>query len=219
MPLAPMPLDVMPLDVMPIDALPIDALLGVAGFVTVAVITPGPNNTIVMTAATRGGFAAALPAIAGVVLGSLLLLTLIWLGAGALFEAEPRLRQVLMVAGAGYLAWLGWTLIRDAGQDDGRGSTATQPSSAIGLAAFQLLNPKAWILVLTAASTSAHASPDGGGFLLLAALFVILPTLCLALWAGAGVAIAQALRHPTMRRWFDRAMGVLLIASAGLLLL
>ena len=199
--------------------LPLEALLAVSGFLTVAVVTPGPNNTIVMTAAVRGGFVAALPPIAGVVLGGLVLLALVWLGAAALFEAEPRLRLALMIAGALYLAWLGWTLIRDAGREGDGGDTAALPGTTLGLVGFQLLNPKAWVLVVTAASTMAQSDPGAGGFVVLGLLFATISLLSLALWAGAGAAIAQALRNATRRRWFDRTMGALLILSAGLLLL
>ncbi len=38
-----------------------DALFAITGFVTVAAVTPGPNNFIVMGAAARGGFGAATP--------------------------------------------------------------------------------------------------------------------------------------------------------------
>ena len=59
-----------------------NSLLAVIAIVTVAAITPGPNNFIVMNAAARGGLDAVLPAITGVVGGSLFLMAIIWAGAG-----------------------------------------------------------------------------------------------------------------------------------------
>ncbi len=198
-----------------------EALLAVAGFVTAAAITPGPNNFIVMGAAARGGFGAATPLIAGVVVGSLALLTLVWAGAGVAFEAQPRLRSALTIAGCLYLAWLGASLIRQAGKSGRNGtSSATRklPSTAPGLAAFQFLNPKSWVMVLTA--TAAVTGDTGGVWSLaaLAAVFTAVTGVCLTSWALAGSAIADLLKEPRAKRWFDRAMGGLLIGSAALLL-
>ena len=195
-----------------------ESLPAVIGIITVAAITPGPNNFIVMAAAARGGMAAALPAMGGVVLGSLALLAIIWAGAGSAFEAAPDLRLVLRVLGALYLIWLGGMLVwtAGAGEGDGGGSDdRTLPSTAIGVAAFQLFNPKAWVLVLTA--TAAMAS-DPAGILVLATTFTVVSTPCLALWAFAGSAVSRWLSRPAPRLWFDRAMGALLVASAALLL-
>lgn len=187
-----------------------DPLLAVAGFVTVAAITPGPNNFIVMAAAARGGIAAAVPPIAGVVGGSLALLAIAWAGAGALFEAAPRFRLILLVAGAVYLAWLGGVLIWRT-RDDPSGKL---PSTAIGAAGFQLLNPKSWVLILTA---TAAMSGEAAGLITLAVTLAAITIPCLTIWACAGAAIARWLKRAQARRCFDRAMGGLLIASALLL--
>ncbi len=60
-----------------------EALIGAAGAIAAAALTPGPNNFVVMRTAARGGLAGALSAIAGVVLGSLALLAVVVAGAGA----------------------------------------------------------------------------------------------------------------------------------------
>ncbi len=189
-----------------------DPLLAVAGIITVAAITPGPNNFIVMAAAARGGIAAAVPPIVGVVGGSLALLAIAWTGVGALFEAAPRFRLILLVCGALYLAWLGVALIWRT--RDGPSNDAGLPSSALGLALFQLLNPKSWVLILTA---TAAMSGETSGLTALAATLAAVTIPCLALWAFAGSAIAHWLRRAQARRRFDRAMGGLLIASAAVL--
>lgn len=198
-----------------------EAFLAVAGFVTVAAITPGPNNFIVMGAAARGGFGAATPAIAGVVVGSLGLLGLVWAGAGAAFEAEPRLRAALALAGCLYLIWLGAMIIWRTGKSDGGASPPARrelPSTAPGVAAFQLFNPKAWVMVVTAAAATSGGTAGISSLVALAAIFAGVTSVCLTLWALAGAAIADLLMEPRIRRWFDRAMGGLLIASAGLIL-
>src|ERR1700688_931387 len=103
-----------------------EALIGAAGAIAAAALTPGPNNFVVMRTAARGGIAAALPAIGGVVLGSLLLLGVVVGGAGAAFEAVPHLRMALAIAGCLYLVYLGAQLLRGGS----RGGTERAPAPA-----------------------------------------------------------------------------------------
>ena len=182
------------------------ALLGVSGLVLVAAITPGPNNLVILREAARAGVTGALPAIAGIVAGSVALLAAVLAGAGAAFEAEPRLRSIIGIAGCLYLAWLGIRLLRSRGSQAAAGQL---PTGAPALFGFQFLNPKGWVMVLTATS----AAP-GAPLWHLAALFALIPLLCLLAWALLGSAISSALARPAVAVWFDRAMGALLLTSA-----
>ena len=198
-----------------------EALIGVTALILVAAITPGPNNLVVMQAAARGRAASAVPAILGIVLGSLALLAVAVAGAGAAFEAEPRLRTALSLGGCLYLSWLGLQLVMPTFRSEPRptrGGDKPLPTGVLGLFGFQFLNPKSWVMVLTA--TAASQSPEGalGTFLRLSALFVVIPTICLALWSSLGSAMARGLERPAVQRWFDRGMGLLLVGSAALLL-
>ena len=193
-----------------------ETLIPVAGIVAVAAITPGPNNFIVMAAA-RSGAHAAVPAAAGVVAGTLALLSVAWTGAGAAFHAAAWLRPAMTLAGASYLCWLGGCLMwhaRSKLPDGGVPAKVHLPSSGLGVAAFQFLNPKSWVLVLTA--TAAMAREPAAAFVL-AAIFVAVTLPCLALWAVTGSVIAERLTHPAAKAWFERSMGALLICSALLL--
>ncbi|MGH8195063.1 MAG: LysE family transporter, partial [Woeseiaceae bacterium] len=84
-----------------------DAWIAIAGILIVAFITPGPNNFLVLEAAARRGLLAALPVVAAVNLGGILLLALTWSGAGAAFDAIPQLAGLFAIAGGAYLAGLG----------------------------------------------------------------------------------------------------------------
>lgn len=193
-------------------------LEAVAAIVAVGAITPGPNNLVVMRAAARGGFPAALPAMAGVVLGSLALLAAAVAGVSALIEAVPHARGVLTLGGCLYLAWLGASLaLRGTAAPEDTGA-APLPAGALGLFAFQFLNPKGWVMTLTAVSAA-----DAGGVLAtfgrLLPLFAFIPAVCLGAWCSLGAALTRTWRRPRVRAWFDRGMGGLLVASALLLLL
>src|SRR4030095_11427989 len=89
----------------------VDALIAAAGILLVGALTPGTNNLVVMTACARAGVAGALPALAGIVLGTLAMTLIIVLGTGAAFAAEPQLRTAVTAAGCLYLGWLGFRLV------------------------------------------------------------------------------------------------------------
>ncbi len=185
--------------------------MSVAGFVTIAAVTPGPNNLIVLRAASRAGVGGALPAIAGVVLGGLAVLAIALVASDAAFAAEPRLRVAAGGAGCLYLMWLGLSLVRHAGRPSSGPARGLPAPSVAGLVTFQLLNPKAWVMVMTAIG----AMPTGAQpWWSLGVVFTVIPASCLLLWAIAGVALARWLAQPRIAAWVDCAMGVLLIATA-----
>ncbi|WP_193367300.1 LysE family translocator [Pelagibius marinus] len=199
-----------------------EALLAVTMMIGVAAASPGPNNLIVMTAAGRGGFAAAVPAIAGVVAGSLVLLVLVWAGAGKAFAALPPLRDLLRILGALYLVWLGLALVLSAlRQSEARPMAAPQalPGSLAGVALFQLVNPKSWVLVATAVAAVAAPMKDGEVLAALGFILVAVTLPCLSLWALAGAVILGRLESRRPRQCFDAVLGVLLVGSALLLVL
>jgi threonine/homoserine/homoserine lactone efflux protein len=184
----------------------------------VAAITPGPNNLVVLRAAGHAGLRGALPAIAGIVCGGLLLLAVTALGAGAVFAAHPPLRRLAGAIGALYLIWLGLSLCAAGVAPRHAAATSTAlPAGSLGLIGFQFLNPKSWVIVLTVLA----AMPVTGlrDCLPLAGLFVLIPTLCLLLWAALGAWLARWLVRPRVRRGVDIVMGALLVACAFLLLI
>lgn len=193
--------------------------LDIAGLVAVAAITPGPNNLVVMRTAARSGLVGTLPAIAGVVLGGLALLALVSAGAGAAFAAEPRMRTAITALGCLYLAWLGVRLIVGSSGDDQVGEPTRLPAGVMGLFGYQLLNPKAWIMVLTASSAATHGEDAVRAFVQLGVLFAVIPTGCLLLWSWSGSLLTRWLQRSRVRLWLDRVMGGLLIGFSIVLVL
>lgn len=185
------------------------ALLLLAG-----AMTPGPNNLVVWREAGRGGLRGALPAIAGIVVGSVLLLLLAVAGVAALLAGHPAWRLALAIAGSLYLGWLGVSLLgRALGCVPAAVPGPGAPAGIVGLAVFQFLNPKSWVLVLAATG----ATPPGElmarlPWLLL--LFGAIPLACLLLWAVFGAALAGTLARPAPRRWADGAMALLIVLCA-----
>lgn len=187
-------------------------LLAFAGFAFVSSVTPGPNNTMLLASGANYGFRRTVPHIAGISLGCMAMLLLVGLGLGQAFAAVPLLYDVLRWVGAAYLLRLAWKIAtagamtdRDAG--DGRPTTFWQA------AAFQWVNPKAWVMVVGAVSTYAPRDDFGRSVAVLAALLglVNVPSICV--WAGFGTALRPWLLHPGRGRVFNVAMALLLVLS------
>ena len=87
-----------------------DLLVALAVFCVVTLFTPGPNNLMLMTSGLNYGFRRGLPHLLGVVLGFTLMVLIVGLGLGAIFQAWPMLYVVLKYAGAAYLLYLAWEI-------------------------------------------------------------------------------------------------------------
>ncbi len=187
-------------------------MLAIAGLFFVAIITPGPNNVIVMSIAAARGFRAALPAMAGVVIGVTLLIIANLAGVGAIVAVSPVLKLALRSAGAAYLIWLGISMIRI--PTTAPGEATALPTTFRGVLTFQFLNPKAWAIVLTIVSSS---PPGFTAAVTLTSMLAVLSWVSLTTWASAGQVLSVWLRNDHRRRWFNRAMGALLVVFAILL--
>ena len=85
--------------------------VGIISFVAFAfsqVATPGPANMAMLATGARYGFRAALPFVAGVVLGKQLIIWPIGFGLMNLADQVPLLFVLLKYASAAYIIWLAW---------------------------------------------------------------------------------------------------------------
>lgn len=191
-------------------------LIPIMVLLVVASITPGPNNFIVMSLASRGGLPSAFPAIGGVLIGCLTLLGLAWMGVSGVVLDNPSLRSLLGMIGAAYLVWMGIALFRS--PEISKTAASKLPQSLPGLALFQLSNPKAWLLVTALTAAAAKDPGTGSSLAVVGSLFAIVCTTSLIVWATLGLSISSFLSSPPRRRGFNRLMGLLLIGTAPLMI-
>ncbi len=186
-------------------------LIAFITFSAVVAGTPGPSNALLTTVGARAGVRRGLPSLLGQVTGMGALLFAVTLGLGHVLLAHPLALQVLKWAGAAMLCLMAWR-IATAGQDEG---TAKAPAGFLGMAAFQWINPKGWLVSVAAVAT--FLDRHAGGALAQAAVFAVLFTLvalpCCAPWLASGAALQRYLRAPRARRVLNGAMAVLLAAS------
>ncbi|MGW6394762.1 leucine efflux protein LeuE [Streptomyces sp. NPDC055103] len=78
------------------------------------ILLPGPNSLYVLSVAARKGTRTAYKAAAGVFTGDAILMTLAALGAASLLQTTPLLFMIVKYAGAGYLTWMAYGMLRAA---------------------------------------------------------------------------------------------------------
>ncbi|MFJ7066636.1 leucine efflux protein LeuE [Streptomyces sp. NPDC101115] len=131
-----------------------------AGLVLI-ILLPGPNSLYVLSVAARKGTRTGYKAAAGVFTGDTVLMTLAALGAASLLQTTPLLFMIVKYAGAGYLAWMAYGMLR-AARDmwRTRGQAVADGPAADGAAGpverpyrralvISLFNPKAILFLIS----------------------------------------------------------------------
>ncbi len=180
-------------------------------FAIVASFTPGPNNTMLMASGANFGLVRSAPHMLGVVVGFAVLLLSIGLGLGGLFAAWPALQGVLQVGGALYLLYLAWKIATAKGV--GGGGSGARPQTFRQALAFQWINPKAWMIGVSAFATYAPKTGYVPAVLVIVAVFAAVNVPCALTWTGFGVGLRRFLDRPAVLRAFNITMAALLIAS------
>lgn len=188
-----------------------DLFLALIVFAFVTSITPGPNNFMLLASGVNFGFWRTLPHMCGIGVGFFTLLLGVGFGLGAVLTAYPQLHLALKVAGGAYLLYLAWKIAmsRSLGEKEG----GTRPMTFLEAAAFQWVNPKAWVMAVTAMAVYADPARPFLTMLLVATAFALVNFPSVSCWAGFGVALRGFLADPVRLKWFNIAMGVLLAAT------
>ena len=215
-----------------------------AGFVVVMSITPGPNNLMMMSSSALYGVRRTLPHWLGVQLGFNVLLVSAVFGLGELVDRFTWTLDVVKIGGSVWLAWMSLAFFRvalappaarnaaavedvAAGADNtGQGahepqkpSRRTRPFRSYEAALFQWVNPKAILMTVSAAGAYiALADTAGERALIFVITFVLFGAPCGLLWMLAGGVIHRFLTDRRHARILNGAIGVLLVATIGIIL-
>jgi threonine/homoserine/homoserine lactone efflux protein len=190
----------------------IELLLPLCTFAAITTITPGPNNTMMLASGLNYGFARSVPHLFGICCGFSFMIFATGLGLHAVFEQVPVLQTVLKYVGAIYLLWLAWKLAHAAPMSAEQKSLS-KPMSFLGAAAFQWINPKAWVMSLSALTTYLPQGFKVTDVALLAGVFGVIGIFCVGAWALFGVAMRSVLQDPRSVRIFNVVMALLLVAT------
>lgn len=189
-----------------------EAFLALLVYAFVTSITPGPNNFMLLASGVNFGFVRTVPHMLGIGIGFLVLLLAVGFGLGAVLTAFPVLHTGLKIAGGAYLLYLAWKIAvsRTLG---GKGEAKAQPMRFIDAAAFQWVNPKAWVMAITAMAVYTNPDRPFLSVLLISFAFAVVNLPSVSTWAGFGTALRGFLSDPVRLKWFNIAMGLLLAAT------
>lgn len=189
-----------------------EVLLPLAVFAFVSSITPGPNNMMLSASGVTFGFRRTVPHLFGVWIGFSLLLALCASGAGVLIERFPLFGLALRLTGSGYLLYLAWTMRRAFDAVGARGPG--RPLRLHEALAFQFVNPKAWVMGITAATVfGSELEPRWLAVASLCAVFSVINLPCICSWAALGAVIRPWLDSAGRRRLLGACVAVLMIYS------
>ncbi|MGH8400648.1 MAG: LysE family translocator [Gammaproteobacteria bacterium] len=114
------------------------------------VILPGMDMAYVMGSALVGGTRTGLSAVAGIVAGAICHVTMAVLGISVLLKLIPGAFNVMLLAGALYIAWIGFSVLRSDSvfkTDTRNGPRSNWQTFRRGIVSI-MLNPKAYLFTL-----------------------------------------------------------------------
>lgn len=189
-----------------------EVFLALLGYAFVTSITPGPNNLMLLASGVNFGFIRTIPHMLGVGIGFFVMLLAVGFGLGAVFTAFPALHLILKVLGSAYLLYLAWRIAttRTLGKE---GEAGAVPMTFLEAAAFQWVNPKAWVMALSAMAIYTNPDRPFLSIWIVAAAFALVNLPSVSSWAGFGTALRGFLSDPVRLKWFNIAMGVLLVLT------
>ncbi len=186
--------------------------LSILAFAITTCVTPGPNNAMIMASGLNYGVRRSIPHFAGIILGFPAMVLAVGLGIAQLFEVYPALHTALKILGAGYLSYLAYKIAIAPVSENS--SSEGKPFTFLQAAAFQWVNPKAWVLAVGATVTY---TTIGEGYVLqvltIGIIFLIFGAPCILLWLWGGASLKTLMREPRYVRIFNITMAVLLIGS------
>jgi len=179
------------------------------------VATPGPANMAMMATGARFGFRAALPFVAGVILGKQLIIWPIGYGIMEVASQIPLLFEILKFLSALYIIWLAWR-VANMRLSSGEPSLDA-PGFWSGLLVHPL-NPKAWAMILVGFTNFVES--DTATFyatLYIAASLLIIQIICHPIWTLFGDRIAKFIigkKYERVFMWFLALITVIFVLMA-----
>ncbi len=189
-----------------------EQILPLLAFILVMVGTPGPNNLMLMSAGANFGFRRSVPHILGISVGCQILLLAIALGLGQLLAAIPMLALVLKVLGGLFLFYMAVQLVKP---KPAKIETieGLRPLTFWQAALFQWVNPKAWLMIITAIATFSEQQSFALSVFSIAVIFFFMGIPLISAWNIGGVALKGWLGQGRRLQYFNYLMAALLLLS------
>ncbi len=191
---------------MPANPLPL------LSYVLISTFTPGPSNITSASMGVLHGYRKTLKMQAGLAIGVLLVMLLSGLISATLLRAFPILEPVLRYAGAAYILYLAYGILRAsyvfAGSD-------AKPLGFVHGFVLQILNPKLTVYAFTL--FTAFLAPMAGNaplLVLVAMLLAAISFVATSVWAFSGTGIKSHLQNPRLKTVVNVVLALALVYAA-----
>jgi len=180
-------------------------------------VTPGPNNAMLTASGIKFGFKKTIPHLIGIPFGHTIQITLVCFGLGNLFQKYPSIQYYLKWLCFFYLLYLGWKIL---GSLSNNKKETGRPLKFYEAALFQFINPKAWVVALTAATAF---FPNEENFITATifvagtAPFVCIPAICI--WALFGSSIKLIIKNTKIKKIIEYLLALLLVVTAVIIVI
>ena len=191
-----------------------ELILAISAYNFVMYVTPGPNNSILTASGIKFGFVRSLPNIFGIPTGHGLQLALVCLGLGSLFTTFPILLDILRYVGTAYILYLAYKMFGSVNVTSSEDKS--RPLKYYEAILFQFVNPKAWVICITAVSLFYPEKENlfvGTVFMVIMSTVINIPSI--SIWAYGGSVIRQYLNNVKLKKFIELVLAILLIVTAG----
>jgi threonine/homoserine/homoserine lactone efflux protein len=176
--------------------------------------SPGPATISLTAAGSAYGLRRSLAYLAGIVVGTTLVLLAVATGITAALLALPALHVVLIAFSAAYILWLAYRVAT--APPLGAGTGAAQAPSLAGGVVLGVANPKAWIAIAAVFASGRLADGAAADAAAKLAVLTIVIVVIMTLWLVAGASLAPVLRDPMRARLVNRVLAGSLVAATAL---
>lgn len=184
------------------------------------ILTPGMDMAYVLASALTGGRRSGFAAIAGIVTAAVLHMAAAVLGISVLLRLYPAAFRLMLLAGAGYLAWIGFSIFRRTAMLRVEPEAAVRPPRTAyrqGVVT-NLLNPNAYLFTL--AVIPQFLRPGYGSLWLQGTVLWSMGSACELGIYGVVTLLAAKIRaflqrDPAAAARISRAVGVMLMLAGA----
>ena len=188
------------------------SLLSLISYVLISTFTPGPSNISSVSMAVIHGYKRTINYQLGLAAGVFLLMLLSGWFSAILLKVFPALEPILRYAGAGYILYLAFGILKASYSFS---EDSSQPLAFSHGFMLQILNPKLMVYAFTLFSAFLAPISSNIVVLVLAAIILAGTSFCAtSVWALFGTAIQAYLHHPRMKMLVNVILSLSLVYTA-----
>lgn len=184
-------------------------------FAFAAMVSPGPNNLLLMHSGLNFGLKRTMPLITGALCAYFTMLLALALGLGVIFETIPNLKFFVRLVGSFYMIYLAWKIAKL--NERKLNPHLDKPLSFKQAFFFQWVNPKVWLIFIVYFSIFHATESYPLNAILLIVIILILNTPVVFIWAGLGHMLEKIIKSPKHRQILNFALAFFLAFTVVLL--